>query len=289
MNYAADPIWQHLHQPAVRTLAALLTAPPLWQSGCELPVAELLGDRGFRLLEQWDTSSAPLPLPAPGQRLGKYAETLLAHWFAHAPHSRLIAADHPVRQPENGCSAGALDFVVELSGSLYHLELCCKYYGADSGLPEHMSGFDRSDTLVGKAERLTRQLALSDSRHGRAALAGLGIPADTVCRASIVRGIGFSLSGSLPEHPHYPPNVWSGRLLHDWSQYPADGGTADTRFYVLPRHAYPAPARADFADTLDFDAVSAAVTNGLVAQMRPAANGSWQESGRLMVRCPSTV
>ena len=94
MNYALDALWWKLATPSVRDLATLLTAPPLWQSGCELSVRELLGERGFRYLLDLDGNPAPLndylAEHAPfGNRLGIYAERLLAFWFAHAPHTEL--------------------------------------------------------------------------------------------------------------------------------------------------------------------------------------------------------
>ena len=58
MNYALDAIWWRLRHPAVRDLAALLTAPPLWHSGCELPIPRLLGSQGFRFLLSLDDAPA---------------------------------------------------------------------------------------------------------------------------------------------------------------------------------------------------------------------------------------
>ena len=82
MNYALDALWQHLHHPRTRTLAALLTAPPPWRSGREIPVSLLLGSHGFRLLEQWDRQPESQPQALQNadeqQALGRYAESLLA-------------------------------------------------------------------------------------------------------------------------------------------------------------------------------------------------------------------
>ena len=83
MNYALDALWWKLTSQPVRDLASLLTAPPLWQSGCELSVRELLGELGFRYLLALDADPAPLmdhlAQRAPfGHRLGIYAEELLA-------------------------------------------------------------------------------------------------------------------------------------------------------------------------------------------------------------------
>lgn len=96
MNYALDALWWKLTSQPVRDLASLLTAPPLWQSGCELSVRELLGERGFRYLLALDADPAPLTdylaQRAPfDHRLGIYAEELLAFWFTNAPHTKLHA------------------------------------------------------------------------------------------------------------------------------------------------------------------------------------------------------
>ncbi len=49
MNYALDALWWKLQTSAVRDLAVLLTAPPPWLSGAELPVRTLLGEGGLGL------------------------------------------------------------------------------------------------------------------------------------------------------------------------------------------------------------------------------------------------
>lgn len=103
MNYALDALWWKLTSQPVRDLASLLTAPPLWQSGCELSVRELLGEHGFRYLLALDADPAPLTdylaqRASFGHRLGIYAEELLAFWFANAPHAKLHAYNLPVFQ-----------------------------------------------------------------------------------------------------------------------------------------------------------------------------------------------
>ena len=148
MNYALDAIWWRLRHPAVRDLAALLTAPPLWHSGCELPIPRLLGSQGFRFLLSLDDAPAPLTQwleqEAPfGHRLGHYAESLLAFWLARAPHCQLIARNHPVRS-ESGQTLGAADFLCLLDSTPYHLELTCKYYGGTA--PDDFQGLNPADT-----------------------------------------------------------------------------------------------------------------------------------------------
>ena len=172
MNYALDAIWWRLRHPAVRDLAALLTAPPLWHSGCELPVPRLLGSQGFRFLLSLDDAPAPLTQwleqEAPfGHRLGHYAESLLAFWLAHAPHCQLIARNHPVRI-ENGHTLGAADFLCLLDSAPYHLELTCKYYGGTT--PADFQGLNPADTLLGKAAKLQQQCRLFHTPQTRAQL-----------------------------------------------------------------------------------------------------------------------
>ena len=172
MNYALDAIWWRLSHPAVRDLAALLTAPPLWHSGCELPIPRLLGSQGFRFLLSLDDAPAPLTQwleqEAPfGHRLGRYAESLLAFWLAHAPHCQLIARNHPVRS-ESGQTLGAADFLCLLDSAPYHLELTCKYYGGTT--PANFQGLNPADTLLGKAAKLQQQCRLFHTPQARAQL-----------------------------------------------------------------------------------------------------------------------
>ena len=172
MNYALDAIWWRLSHPAVRDLAALLTAPPLWHSGCELPIPRLLGSQGFRFLLSLDDAPAPLTQwleqEAPfGHRLGHYAESLLAFWLAHAPHCQLIARNHPVHS-ESGQTLGAADFLCLLDSAPYHLELTCKYYGGTA--PDDFQGLNPADTLLGKAAKLQQQCRLFHTPQARAQL-----------------------------------------------------------------------------------------------------------------------
>ena len=172
MNYALDAIWWRLSHPAVRDLAALLTAPPLWHSSCELPISRLLGSQGFRFLLSLDDAPAPLtqwlePESPFGHRLGHYAESLLAFWLAHAPHCQLIARNHPVYS-ESGQTLGAADFLCLLDSTLYHLELTCKYYGGTT--PDDFQGLNPTDTLLSKAAKLQQQCRLLHTPQARAQL-----------------------------------------------------------------------------------------------------------------------
>lgn len=276
MNYALDALWWRLTRPAVRDLAAVLTAPPLWQSGCELPVRELLGEHGFRLLLQWNDEGADgLPEARHNEALGRYAERLLVFWLTHAPHSRLLAHNLPVYAAD-GRQAGALDFVAELNGVPHHIELCCKYFGSANELPEQMAGLNPADTLLAKTAKLTRQLALSAEPAAAAALADLGVRSEDVRRVSLVRGMGFCTSGSLPDTAPYTLNAWTGRLLTKLPEA-ADG----CRWYALKRQEYLSPVRVQAAALLP---PNADTPNGLYAETALRDDGYWHETARIMLR-----
>ena len=316
MNYALDAIWWRLSHPAVRDLASLLTAPPLWHSGCELPIPRLLGSQGFRFLLSLDSQPAPLQQwleqEAPfGHRLGRYAESLLAFWLARAPHCQLIARNHPVRS-ESGQTLGAADFLCLLDSAPYHLELTCKYYGGTT--PDNFQGLNPADTLLGKAAKLQQQCRLFHTPQARAQLpaplqgylktstasfCGAKTNEASPCEAdtgeiafhqtpnliqalntaTIIRGTGFTPDGNLNGNPLNPLG-WSGLLLPQWADYSAQ---AAQRFYPLPRLAYLAPARVPLEQTITA-AELAHQAPGLIAVVEPRPDGMWHETQRLMCR-----
>ena len=336
MNYALDAIWWRLRHPTVRDLAALLTAPPLWHSGGELPIPRLLGSQGFRFLLSLDDAPAPLTQwleqEAPfGHRLGRYAESLLAFWLARAPHCQLIARNHPVRS-ESGQTLGAADFLCLLDSAPYHLELTCKYYGGTT--PADFQGLNPADTLLGKAAKLQQQCRLFHTPQARAQLPAplqgyLKTSAASFCEAktsaasfceaktseasfceaktseaslreantgttdclqspnlsqapntaTIIRGTGFTPNSILNGSPLNPLG-WSGLLLPQWADYPAQ---AAQRFHPLPRLAYLAPARVPFEQTISA-AELARQAPGLIAVVEQRPDGMWHETQRLMCR-----
>jgi len=316
MNYALDAIWWRLSHPAVRDLAALLTAPPLWHSGCELPIPRLLGSQGFRFLLSLDDAPAPLTQwleqEAPfGHRLGHYAESLLAFWLAHAPHCQLIARNHPVHS-ESGQTLGAADFLCLLDSAPYHLELTCKYYGGTT--TDDFQGLNPADTLLGKAAKLQQQCRLFHTPQARAQLPTpfqgyLKTSAASFCEAktseaspreantgttdcrqpqnfsqplntaTIIRGTGFTPNGILNGSPLNPLG-WGGLLLPQWADYPAQ---AAQRFHPLPRLAYLSPARVPFEQTISA-AELACQAHGLIAVVEQRPDGMWHETQRLMCR-----
>ena len=282
MNYALDALWWRLADPAVRDLAVLLTSPPPWHSGSELPVRSLLGEQGFRYLLALD--AAPQPLYAAvhdeapfGHRLGVYAEALLAFWLAHAPHCRLHARNLPFRRAD-GCTAGAADFIADINGVCHHIELTCKYYGgADTAV---LCGLNRADTLHGKATKLGEQLAQVSTPAFQAALHAAGVPAvDT--SVSVVRGMLFLPPDTDAVAAPLNRYGWQGLWGEDWAALAAAAGGEQVRYAPIPRMALLAPQRLPENRTFALEALMAE-PQGIAAVLQRRPDGHWHEIRRLM-------
>ncbi|WP_107688233.1 DUF1853 family protein [Neisseria wadsworthii] len=283
MNYALDALWWRLTDKDVRALASILTAPALWQTGCELPVRQLLGEQGFRYLLELDSNPEPLKqhlaAEAPfGHRLGFYAESLLAFWLARAPHTQLLARNLPVRHESGKQTLGALDYVAKLNGVCYHIELTCKYYGSIQADPSKMVGLNADDRLADKAAKLVKQLALSSGEPGKAALRDAGIEADKCLSVSLVRGVGFAVEGQTFQSAPLNPNGWHGRYLKPGEGLPLKD---DAFFYILPQMDLLAPARVEPEQCCD-STVIASSSDVLLALVEKRPDGMMHEILRMM-------
>lgn len=284
MNYALDALWWRLTDPHVRDLAAVLTAPPLWLSGCELPVSELLGETGFRYL--LDLNDYPTQLhealhhkkPFAG-RLGFYAEHLLAFWLETAPHASLLGQNLTVKNA-TGQTSGAADFIATLNGKPYHIELTCKFYGCRSGRPSEMVGLDTQDTLMHKAAKLPQQLRLLESEEGRKVLNGLKLNPQELRSVSIVRGNGFSSQPQAADEAPLNPYGWHGLYLEDWAEYDFSDGLT-RRHFLLPRLGLLAPARVCAEGTFN-ETETRKIRSGILAVLEQRPDGFWHEVRRIM-------
>lgn len=268
MNYALDAIWWRLSQPTIRDLTSLLTAPALWDTGCELPIQILLGETGFRQLLEWnDHPPANLPMPRT-LRLGDYAEDLLAYWLQHAPHTHLIARNVPMIKHNQ--IQGAWDFLAKISGTIYHIELTCKYYGSASNLIDTFCGFNWQDTFLRKKDKLLQQLALSNCEW----LEQQHIDEAQVQHVSIVRGMGFYDDTSLPDG--FSKSSWHGIWLKNRQIIDLDG-----YYYLIPRLNYLSPVRIVPQPLLKANQIS---QTGLYAQVIHRPNGYYHEIQRFMYK-----
>lgn len=280
MNYALDALWWKLTARPVRDLAALLTAPPLWHSGHELSVRELLGEHGFRYLLKLDQNPQPLadylmqhtPFH---NRLGYYAEHLLAFWFSRAPHCTLLAHNLPV--VSDGITVGAADFIVSLNGTMRHIELTAKYYGSRSGNTEDLCGLNSSDRFAKKAAKLTQQLVLLKFSDSIKTLSAHNLP-QNLQPASIIRGIGFFPKNATADQPPFNPLAWQGMLLENWNGYTFP---EHARYCLLDRMEYLAPARLRIEETQTAGEIQA-IESGLIAELEHRPDGYWHETARIM-------
>lgn len=283
MNYALDALWWRLTAPHVRALAAVLTAPPLWHSGSELSVRTLLGESGFRYL--LDMNDRPEKLDAYlaaahpyGNRLGRYAESLMAFWLENAPHAELLGQNIKVGG-EIGQAAGEADFVALLNGETYHIELTCKYYGSRSGRPSEMAGLNPNDRLPDKAAKLARQTALLQTGAGQGVLRGLGLQPQQVNAVTVVRGTAFSVVPPAVGNTPLNPYCWHGLYIENWAEYDFSDGLK--RYYVLPRMGFLAPARVTGNETQGADSIRN-IESGLITEVECRSDGYWHETKRLM-------
>lgn len=274
-------------QPALRDLAFLLTSPAPWDSGRNLSPAQLLGPQGHALLAELEENPAPLShwlAQQPCQRLGHYAERLLAFWFQLAPHIELVAANVPVREA-GGRTIGEFDFLIRLDGVPLHVETASKFYlqlghGADT-----LVGPSLRDAWPLKAAKLQEQLQLA--RHPAAARV---LPPGFAGCASAARLAGWFFYAGTPAAPVAPlaPEQlqgWISPLQQPWPSFSSGG-----RWIWLSRLGWLAPARVEQGmvreqDSLRQELLQAAVPQ-LVAELLPVGDGYWEEVARGFVVPP---
>ena len=209
--------WDDLHDPHVRALAWLLDAPdlldpdaPQWQGR----IATLRIDA--RSVSRWlgALEHAPAALHAfldlrGVTRLGRYAEKLLAFYFAWC--GTLVAHGLQVQAARHE-TIGEFDYLLREGEALAHLEFATKFYlfeatGA-SDPDQYFIGPNLADTLDAKMQKiLQRQLALSAHPAAQPYLAA------PVMRAqALIKGWLFYHAGSTAAPSAGPPLVHAPSL-----------------------------------------------------------------------------
>lgn len=177
--------WEGLRDPHVRALAWLLDAPdlldpnaPRWQGKiARLPegASDEVRDWLMTLNAEPDSLLAKLDLN-PFLRLGRYAEKLLAAYFAH--RKQLVAHGLQVRAGKEE-TVGEFDFLLSDGLSLLHWEFATKFYLLCSSDPawarvqtaDYFVGPNLADTLGAKMRKiLDRQLSLGQHPAAQALL-----------------------------------------------------------------------------------------------------------------------
>ena len=232
-----------LRQPPVRDLAMLLYGPAPWETGVELDRALLAGQDGSARLARLDRQPAALLdwlAARRADRLGRYAEALLAFWFTHVPHIELVAANRAVRAGRD--TIGEFDFLLRIVGEPFHVETSSKFYLLAGDDPADWVGANLHDAWLIKRAQLQRQLALAADPRARASLP----PGFAACRsASLLRGW-FFYPASARIHPLHRQAArgWWRPLAADWPH-----GRSDSRWACLPRMNWLAPARLPWRDS----------------------------------------
>ncbi len=161
------------------------------------------------------------------RRIGFLAEALLAFWLSNCGRFELLAENLVVRA--GGRTLGDFDLLLRgRDGGLpTHWELSVKFYlrlPASDGMASYVGPAGR-DTLAAKAERvLTRQLGLSQTTAGKAALAALGI--ERIAARAFVKGWLFYPAGAQPVptpgvNPAHGRGWWRCHMADDDGVWPA--------------------------------------------------------------------
>jgi hypothetical protein len=285
--------WQHLGNPHVRALTWLLDAPdmldpeaPQWHGKiatlgehCALDAADWLAALDANPQPMLDFLGATTMT-----RLGRYAEKLLAFYFAQ--HDMLQAYGVQVREGKNA-TIGEFDFLLHRGGRFLHWEFATKFYllepsGAGNEA-DYFVGPNLADTLGAKMIKiLDRQLALSTHP---AALAYLPQPVDAA--QALVKGWLFYHPGDDIEragiglHPAHNRGFWCAlNELQD---------DEDTVCKVLNRLEWLAPAQSAREQCITIAALRAQLEHQfvtdtmpvLIARMTPQhAHGDAMDEGR---------
>ena len=249
--------WSHLQDPHVRALAWLIDAPDLLDPQAPQWRGRIATLTPYGGLDHWLTGldKAPAELHAylairPFERLGRYAEKLLAYYFVH----RGILLAHGVQvHASDGQTIGEFDYLLRDGSAMLHWEFATKLYLLESSAHgDYFVGPNLADTLIEKMRKiLDRQLAL-----GMHAAAQVYLP-DQITRASAL------IKGWLFYHQDDQAPLTLGVAANHCRGYWCELAQAPILradcFALLPRLAWLAPLQSPVAQTLDRTQLMAAL------------------------------
>lgn len=206
--------WRQFRHPVVRDLAFLIACPTLIQSWPQVPPVSIgLPSTDFwqqkyldylPRLQQLDQQPAPLLQSIqvwPTQRLGLYAEDLLAFWLSESGWHEFALLDRHCVIQQGKRTLGELDFLVENldDGAIEHWELAVKFYrGTGDYRPSHWLGFDPADRLGRKLHHLAQR------QFDPARTRGMGVDR----RRAILKGRLYWPATYDPTHPPEALPLW---------------------------------------------------------------------------------
>lgn len=247
--------WGDLNDPHVRALAWLLYAPdlldpqaPQWRG----KIATLQGslpDDIHTWLQALDRDPSDLHRYLDVQtftRLGRYAEKLLAYYFA----DRGVLAAHGVQvRAGKNSTIGEFDFLLRSGDHLLHWEFATKFYLLESsGVGEdadYFVGPNLADTLGAKMHKiLDRQLLLSEHPAAQ-----IHLPAPVAKAQALVKGWLFYHADDQPDAASL--GISAAHCRGFWCALNEIEPMAAERYAVLPRLQWLAPAKLGLEQTMD--------------------------------------
>jgi hypothetical protein len=249
--------WAGLRDPHVRALAWLLDAPDLlepaaaqWQGKIATltPASDLAA--WLAVLDRAPENLHVFLMLRPYERLGRYAEKLLAFYFLR--QGMLVAHGVQVHSGKSQ-TIGEFDYLLQNAGQFQHWEFATKLYlleGSADG--DYFVGPNLADTLGTKMRKiLERQLAL-----GQHPDAQMHLPAPIERACALIKGWLFyhgndQASLALGVRPDHCRGFWCAQA--DASQLDAEC------FVLLPRLSWLAPLQIESDQTVGKAAMTAAL------------------------------
>ena len=177
----------------------------------------------------------------PFERLGRYAEKLLAFYFQHK--GKLVAHGVQVHDTNNQ-TVGEFDFLLRCDGDLVHWEFATKLYLMEGNRDgDCFVGPNLADTLQAKMRKiLDRQLALSCHPAARAVL-----PAAISRAQALIKGWLFYRQGEVGA---VQAGITANHCHGFWCTHAEVGFLEADCFVVLPRLSWLAPIQISTDNTL---------------------------------------
>jgi hypothetical protein len=245
--------WSGLRDPHVRALAWLIFAPDLldpiavqWAGKIATLPPDSDAERWLHALDMQPKELHAFLHIGPFERLGRYAEKLLAFYFQH--QDKLVAHGVQVHDTHHQ-TIGEFDFLLRSGANLVHWEFATKLYLMEGNRDgDCFVGPNLADTLQAKMRKiLDRQLALSLHPAAQALL-----PATVFSAQALIKGWLFYRQGEAGTlHAGVTPNHCRGF----WCTH-AEVDMLDAKsFTVLPRLSWLAPVQIEAQQTLDRSAL----------------------------------
>ena len=288
--------WGALRDPHVRALAWLLDAPdlldiqsPRWH-GRLASLSDHADANWLHALDQQPSSLHVFLGEQPPVRLGRYAEKLLAWYFAQK--GLLHAHGLQVRDPVEG-TRGEFDFLLQLPEGLEHWELATKFYllrpqpaastvpDQRADRPDYFIGPNLADTLGAKMQKIFgRQLALGEHPSAKALL-----NKPLVAARALIKGWLFYRRDDPIDGRAF--GVSSSHCRGWWCRIDELESHLSDASVMLPRLSWLAPARVDAGAVGKFPESKVAIERKLASNDMPVmianlaqSGGAWVETDR---------